>query len=143
MLKDIRPALRAFLLADNAISTRVGGRRIFPTLMPQGISATSLVYNRISGIGDHHMAGPSGYTAARIQIAAWAQVNDAAEELANLVKERLDGFRGLMESTTSPALFPPVRVQGAFYDSDNPPTYDEARKLYGVGRDYMIHYAER
>jgi hypothetical protein len=36
-----------------------------------------------------------------------------------------------------------VKVQGVFFESENPPQYDTARKLYGVGRDYMIHFAER
>ena len=136
-IKDIRPALRAFLLADVSILAVVGPR-VFPAVMPQGITAPSLVYNRVSGLGDHHMQGASGYVQARMQVAAWSQALDDAETLANLVKARLDGWRGTM-ATGSGA----VRVMGVFYLQENPPNYDAARRLHGVGRDYMIHYAER
>ena len=137
MIKDLRPALRAFLLADTAIAAVVAVR-IFPSVLPQGVSATSLVYHRVSGFGDHHMEGPSGYAVGRWQIAAWSESLDTAEALANLVKYRLDGYRGGMGSGGQA-----VKVQGAFYESDNPPAYDAARRLYSVGRDYMIHVAER
>lgn len=140
MIKDIRPALRVFLLGDAGVFALVGGNRIFPSVVPQGVRNACLVYNRVSGLGDHHMQGASGYTVARMQIAAWVDVLDAAEDLANLVKFRLDGYRGPM---TAGGSHPIVKVQGVFYDTDNPPIFDEVRKLHGVGRDYMIHYGER
>jgi hypothetical protein len=33
---DIRPVLRTFLLADSAISTAVGGERVYPVVLLQG-----------------------------------------------------------------------------------------------------------
>ncbi len=137
MIKDLRPALRAFILADAAIAAVVGVR-VFPSVMPQGVTATSLVYHRVSAFGDHHMQGPSGYAVNRWQIAAWSESLDAAEAVANLVKFRLDGYRGAMGAGAGA-----VRVLGAFYENENPPVHDAARKLYGVGRDYMLHFAER
>lgn len=137
MIKDLRPALRAFLLADTNVAAIVGVR-VFPSVMPQGVTASSLVYQRISAFGDHHMQGASGYAVARWQIAAWSERLDDAEALANRVKYRLDGYRGTMGTGLAA-----VKVQGAFFESENPPTHDTARKLYGVGRDYMIHFAER
>ena len=137
MIKDLRPALRAFLLADTGVAAVVGVR-VFPSVMPQGVTAPSLVYHRISAFGDHHMQGASGYAVARWQLTAWSERLDDAEALANLVKYRLDGYRGTMGTGLAA-----VKVQGAFFESENPPTHDTARKLYGVGRDYLIHFAER
>lgn len=143
MIKDLRLALRAFLLGDSTINTRVGGVRIFPNVIPQSVRSDCLVYQRISGIGDHHMQGPSGLMVARTQITAWSQGVDAAESLADLVKFRLDGFRGRMDSGGSPPDSFGVKVQGCFYETDNPPQFDQARAMHGVGRDYMVHFAER
>lgn len=136
MVKDLRPALRAYLLADAAIAAQVGAR-VFPSFLPQGIVAPSIVYHRISGFGDHTMQGPSGYTVSRVQVTAFAQALDTAEAIANLVKARLDGYRGTMGAGLAA-----VKVQGVFYETDNPPTFDDARKIYGAGRDYMVHFGE-
>lgn len=136
-VKDIRPALRAFLLGDATLSTTVGGARIYPVRLPQGITAASLVYNRISGVGDHHMQGPSGLARPRIQIDAWAPTADGASALADLVKARLDGYRGEMGS--GPAV---VTVHGVFFDGERDLPFDDASKLYGVSRDYFVHYRE-
>lgn len=136
-MKDIRPALRAFLLADATISTTVGASRIYPVRLPQGITASSIVYNRISGVGDHHMQGPSGLARPRIQIDSWAQTADGASALADLVKTRLDGYRGVMGSGAAA-----VTVHGVFFDSERDLPFDDGSKLYGVSRDYFVHYRE-
>jgi len=136
-VKDIRPGLRAYLLADGAIAALIGPR-MFPSILPQGINAPSLVYQRISGFGDHHMQGPSGYAVARVQVRAWSLNLETSEGLANLVKGRLDGFRGTFGSGPTA-----VRVLGIFYEQENPPDFDTGRSLHGIGRDYMIHYQER
>lgn len=136
-LKDLRPALRAFLLADSAVSAAVGGSRIYPGKMPQGQTSPSLVYSEISGVGDHHMQGPSGLARPRIQITAWAQTADLANDLYLKVKERLDGYQGVMGSGSAE-----VTVQGVFIESwrEND---DEAANLRGKIADYFIAYEER
>lgn len=145
MIRGIREPLRAFLRDDTGIAARVGTSPplIFAFVIPQGVVDDCIVYNRISSTGDHHMRGPSGYTAVRMQVVAWSRRQGDAESLAALVKFRLDGFRGRWQSATSPAEFPPVKVQGVFFETDNPPNFDEALKLFGIGHDFMIHYAER
>jgi hypothetical protein len=134
MIKDIRPALTAFLLADAGIAAAVG-TRVYPVRLPQGTAAASVVYNRISAIGDHTMQGASGLARPRIQIDCWAPTHDAATALANLVKDALDGFRGPMGNG--------VQVQGAFFDSERDLPFDDDGKLYGVSRDYLVWYEER
>jgi len=139
-VKDIRPALRALLLADTAISAAVGGSRIYPVLLPQGQRLPSIVYHRVSGIGDHHMQGPSGLNQPRIQIDCWAQSQDAAVSLADLVKSKLDGFAGtVLWGSSSPQN--ETVIQGAFYDTEFE-DYDDVAKLYRVSRDYLVWYEE-
>jgi hypothetical protein len=137
-MKDLRPALRAFLLADATISGLVGGSRVYPVKIPQGTKDKDacVVYDRVSGAGDYHMQGPSGYSRPRFQIATWAQSADAADALARAVKDRVDGYSGPMG--TGAAL---VQVQGVFC-TDLREIYDDEVKLYGVTRDFFVHYEE-
>lgn len=137
---DIRPALRGHLLADPAISAKVEGERIYPVRIPQGVNGTSIVYNRISGQGDHHNQGPSGLARSRVQIDCWAKTADAASTLANLVKDRLDGWQGDMEyGSSSPREF--VNVPGAFFENERD-LWDPESEMYGVSRDYFIWVRE-
>jgi hypothetical protein len=140
-LADIRPALRAFLLADNAIAQAVGGTRIYPTVMPQGVKATSLVYNVISEVTNHTMGGPSGLVAIRMQLDAYSPNPDDADALARAVKKLIDGFSGPMPDGNSS---PPddVVVQGIFSETARTDFHPDA-ELHRVSRDYIIHYAER
>lgn len=136
-VKDLAPALRAFLLADSGISTAVGGTRIYPDEMQQGVTATSIVYQLISGRGDYHNHGPSGLASPRYQITAWAGTKDAARALSLLLKEHLEGYAGVMGSGDAA-----VTVHGVFLDAERG-TKDDAAKLYGVQQDYIIHHRNR
>lgn len=138
-MKDIRPALRAFLSGDTAIAAIVGSgsaARIYPVKLPQGTKTASIVYMRISGAGIYHMAGPSGLAMPRYQIDAWALTGDAATTLANLIKDRIDGFRGVMG--TGPAA---VTVQGVFM-VDEREDYDDTVAMSRMSRDYFIDHEE-
>ncbi len=135
-IADLRLGLRAFLLADNDISSAVGDERVFPLKMPQGETGASIVYTRISGQGDYHMGGPSGLARPRFQIDCWAPTIDAAVVLGNLVKARIDGYRGPMPyGDASPQAS--IDVQGVFMDNEFE-GYDDAAKLYRASRDYLI-----
>jgi hypothetical protein len=132
-IADIRPALRTFLLADPAISAAVGGERIYPTVLKQGQQEPSIVYNRVSNVGDYTTRAPSGLTRPRFQIDAWAKTPDQAEALADLVKDRLDGFAGMMGS---------IRVQGVFFETERD-DYAADINMFRTSRDYYIHFEER
>jgi hypothetical protein len=135
-MKDIRPALRSFLLGSAPIAAVVASR-IYPIKLPQGITAASVVYSRISGAGDYHLQGLSGFASHRFQIDAWAPTADAATSLADLVRDRIDGYRGDM-GTGSP---PVVTVLGVFM-VDQREDYDDEAKLHRMGRDYFINFRE-
>jgi hypothetical protein len=143
-LADIRPALRAYLLADATISSAVGGTRIHPVVLPQG-SATpkvpALVHNVISEITDHHTQGASGLVMVRIQVDSYALTTDAADALARAVKERLDGFAGVMTyGSASPQ--DSVTVQGIFADTARTDYQDET-KFFRASRDFLVWLEER
>lgn len=133
MLNDIRTALRSFLLEDSTLTIAVGGERIYPVVLPQGVTAPSIVYNRISGLGDHTIQAPTGLAQVRMQIDAYAQTQNDADTLSRLIKERLDGYAGLMGDVT---------VQGVFYDTMRDDYQDDV-KLFRVSQDFMIVFEER
>lgn len=135
-MKDIRPALREFLLGDSNISALVVAR-VYPIVLPQGVKQASVVYSRISGGGDYDMQSSTGYVRPRIQIAAWAPKADDAVTLANRVKDRIDGYSGVMGTGLAA-----VTVQGVFM-ADEREMYDDSVQMYGVMRDYFIHHEER
>jgi hypothetical protein len=134
-VKDIRKAIRSFLLADAPIVAVVVDR-VYALRIPQGIKVSSIVMTRVSGPGDYHMDGPSGLINARIQIDAWAPTADAAASLANLVKDRLDGYRGTMGTGGNI-----ITVHGVFV-ADLREDYDDEAQLYRSGRDYFVHHLE-
>lgn len=146
-LADIRVALRAYLLADSTIASLVDSGasaavryRVFATKLPQGEIRASIVYNRISGLSGVTSSGREGLSRPRIQIDCWAPTADAASSLADLVKERIDGFKGAVQwDDNSPGN--EITVQGVFFDSERD-LYDDVVKLYGMSRDYLVWFQE-
>jgi hypothetical protein len=137
-LVDVRPGLLELLASNAGIKAMVDGR-IYPVKVLQGVSRDSLVYNLISEFDIYKMDGPSGLVSARYQIDAWSQSADSAMTLANLVKEQLGGFAGLI--TLDPPLGT-VNVQGIFSVTGRD-DWDEGVLMYRVSRDYYVWYAER
>ncbi len=138
-LADIRLGLREFLLDDGAIAAVVTDR-VFPIVLKQGEQRASIVYQRISGQGDHTLQQPTWLARPRYQIDCWSLVSGEANSLANLVKERIDGFRGEMPyGLNSPQAF--VTVLGVFF-TDEREDFDPPTKLYRVSRDYFIWHRE-
>lgn len=132
---DLGPALKAYLIADASIAALVSGR-VFPEKMPENNRLTSIVYNRISSVDRYTMTGPSGLVSPRYQIDSWAVTLAQALVLANLVKERIDGYRGTMGSGAVA-----VDVRGVF-QADDRSDYDDTVQMSRVSRDYFIHYGE-
>lgn len=146
-LADIRVALRTYLIADAAIAAVIDSGatapvryRAFSIKLPQGENRTSIVFTRVSGLSGVTSSGREGLTRPRIQIDCWAPTADAACSLADLVKERIDGFRGAVQwDDNSPGNA--ITVQGVFMDMERE-DYDDAAKLYRMSRDYLIWFEE-
>jgi hypothetical protein len=133
-MKDIRSALRTFLLADPAVSSLVGGQRIYPIRLEQDQTEPSVVYVKVSETGDYHMEGDSGLGQVRMQVDSWAERADVASELANAVYDRLSGAR---DTVTVGSDF--VNIKGAFL-ANGRDDYDNIAKLYRISRDFIVWY---
>ena len=135
-VKDIRPALRIFLLGYAPINSAVGGSRIYAVKMPQGVVADSIVYNRVSGGGTYIMDGLSGFTIQRFQFDVWSSSVDSANTLADHIRDRMDGYRGNMISGAVT-----IQVHGIFM-IDQRDDYDDTVQLTRMSRDYSIAFKE-
>lgn len=139
MIVDPGPALRALVLSDATVVS-IAGQRMFPMKMPQGERRASLVFQEISAIGGHTLEGPAGLADMRMQITAWAETRDTAVELANALKEAIDGFANVVlygdDSPQDQLLFKAI-----FFDSGGS-SYDPDADMYGMRGDYFLRYTE-
>ena len=136
-LVDVRLGLRSLMLSDPSISTAVGGVRIYPVVLPQGITADSIVYNRITEFESLTMERPSGLVSARYQIDAWSKSVDSATVLANLVKEVVGGYRGQIALGSDHVNVQLIEVINGRDD------FDGVTFMYRVSKDYFVWYEER
>ena len=90
--------LYSFLVRDAAIGAAIGAR-CYPTILPQAPTYPALTYQEISATRVRDTLGPAGKVRRRIQIDAWAMTHVEAISLGELVRDALDGFRGMMGST--------------------------------------------
>lgn len=146
-MKDIRAALRSILIADAAVAAAVSTGnspdlyRIYPSVLPQGITRASIVQNLVSETVGYFMQGDDGLFQARVQIDAWALTPDLAVSLSGLVFERLSGFSGTITYGSNSPL-DSMTVRAVFHDQGRD-DYDNTVKMYVRRRDYLIWYAVR
>jgi hypothetical protein len=146
-MKDVRAATRAILIADPAVAAAVstgeasGVYRIYPAILPQGVSAPSVVQNLVTEDMGYDMQGDISLMVARTQLDAWATTPDAAVSLAGKVFEAMSGYAGLVVyGSNSPQ--DSMIVQAIFHDQGRD-DYDSTMKMHVRRRDYLIWHVVR
>src|SRR5262245_27940685 len=140
-MKDIRPALRALLLSDPTVSGLVGGTRIYPVKLPQGMRDPSIVYARIGEFEEYALQGPADLANARMQVDAWSVSADTSAQLANAAMDVLDGFAGVVSyGSNSPQSF--VEFQSIFLANARE-EYEAETQLYRTSRDFQMWFMFR
>lgn len=138
----ISTELRRYLLDDMSIVSRVAAR-IYPLRLPQPKSgATNLpaiVISRISELRWAHLRGAEALARPRYQVDCWAATHDAATELGALVRQRLNGFAGLLSNTDSPIVT--VQIQAIlFQDARDFFEEDIQGGLCRHSADYLVYH---
>lgn len=139
-MTDVRVAVRSLLINDPTISLLIDDR-VFFLRAPQTERNDYVVYNRVSSLTDYVMTGPSGLVRVRFQIDCWSTVSANASRIADLVKDKLSGFKGEVlwgESSPEEA----VKINGIFADTLERDSYDPELDMYAMGRDYLVWYQE-
>jgi len=128
-------ALIGFMLADTQLALLVSNRIDWQT-RPQGSALPSISLQRVSGVRDYAMQGPTGLVASRVQIDCWGSTYASALGVARAVRDLLSGIRRDIGST---------EFQGAFIDSERH-GYEKdgnaADAFHRVSMDFQIWHTE-
>lgn len=126
--------LKAFLAADSGVQAIVSGR-LYPRVLPQNVTYPAISYDQVSGVRVRDLLGPSGKVRRRITVNSWASTNIGAWNLADAVRQALDGFDGMMGSTF---------VGSVILDNEIAFIEDEAGTVgvHRVLQDYIVAHAE-
>lgn len=113
--------------------------RLYPVAAPARVQMPYGVYARVSAGRTRGMLGPTGLVSARFQIDLYGAAYGAVRALADAVRRRLDGFRGVISGVGWTC-----RIEGVSLLSDQdlhePDITPEA--LFRVSQDYLIHHIE-
>jgi len=138
---SLQSGIFIYLKSRGSITSYVGtgdNARIHPLVAPQGTTSPYIVYNQISNPHMHQLSGSSGFAKARIQLNAWSDEYDEAQDIAEVIRDNIDGLHGVYMGT--------VDVQSVLLmDNNDEIEYDpetEVAKLYGVRMDYEFWYSE-
>jgi Protein of unknown function (DUF3168) len=137
-MKDIRLALRQLLISNTAVNAICQGR-VYPTKLPQGIRAPSLVYFRIVDFSSYHYLGDGGLQRIYMQIDSWGEHADQSVSLADAAHDCLSGFKGRQAYIPNgPNDF--VDIQAIFHHNGRD-LADDVTQMFRMSRDYLMAYA--
>lgn len=127
---SIEEALQEYLSGKAEITTLVSDR-IYPVVLPQGVSYPALTYLKVSGpvLHDVDIAYP------RFQLSSWSESYAEAKQLAAAVKEVLQRFKGIMGNA------PGVKVSQVVFENELD-LYDPETGVHHIPSDYTIIYRE-
>jgi len=126
----LEEAIVDMLTDDNAVKAIT--TRIFPVMIPQDSAYPLITYQRISGLRDTVMEGPSGFAHPRMQIDSYAKTYAGAKELAGAVRQALYGKTYFGDG---------VRIGSIVMLSDSD-FFEPAIGCHRVSADYMIWHEE-
>lgn len=132
----IKEALRAFLIADNTISSLISSR-VYQGTLPQDATLPAILLTRIAAPGDYNASGSTSMKRATYQVDCWADGRDGADDLADAVNNLINGYRGAMGDVT---------VHGIFRQDQDDSQLIAAKSAqhsrYRVRLDFDIYYTE-
>lgn len=94
----VEPAFRVRLVTDPAIAAVVGDR-IYMNVRPADERRPCLVLTRVSTFFARRFGGDASTTKGRMQVDAFAESFQVMAELADKVRDRIDGFSGTVAGT--------------------------------------------
>lgn len=99
----IATALRQILLDDYEVAAMVS-TRVHPVSRPQGGALPAIVYQLITTGRRHTTDGPVYLTVASFQVTAWDSTYLGAAQVAEYVRQALDGYDGTVGTVTIQAV---------------------------------------
>jgi hypothetical protein len=134
-------SLERALFARLTVGTPIAaiGNRVFPVAAPLSVALPYVVTARVSAQRVRSTIAPSGLTMARMQIDTYAAGYLGAREVADAIRKRLDGWRGLVTGSGWSC-----RVEGSSLQSDQDLHEPDIRPvaIFRVSQDFLISYQE-
>jgi hypothetical protein len=133
--------LHAFLSSFPTITDAVENR-IYPQKAPQqGRDFPQLTYSRVNTERDQTLDGRDNLSSARMEISAWALRQAEAADLAEDIRQIMDGFKGTWEAEEQD-----FTIDGVFLDDqrDNyhPPHNADDVGVYSVTLEFSVWFRE-
>jgi hypothetical protein len=109
--------------------TAIIGTNIYPDITPQNVDYPFIVYSIIDSNPVDFKDGQSNLEEIDLQIDVYTQNYDTTQNLANLIRNRLDRFVGTVEG---------VEVQSIKYVRQSSQVFNAELSVYWVSIDFMI-----
>jgi hypothetical protein len=116
-------------LSTDSNITAIVGTNIYPDITPQNVDYPFVVYTATNSTPVDYKDGQSNLEEINLQIDVYTQNYDTTQNLANLIRNRLDRFVGIVEG---------VEVQTIKYVSSNSQVYNAELSVYWLSIDFMI-----
>lgn len=129
---DIEPALVAHILSDEKITSIIQDR-LFPLAVPQDEDVPAIVYQQISSPRTLSVSGDSSANSTRIQLSVYADTFGKAKQIAQVLFDSLDTFRGKLGG----------RVKAAVLMADSRDDYEPETGRYRCDVDFFIMHTKK
>jgi hypothetical protein len=115
------------LSTDGSITAYVG-TKIYPDITPQNVQYPFVVYTIVNSLPVDFKDGQSNLEEITLQIDVYTQSYDDTQDLANLIRNRLDRFTGTVEG---------IDVQTIKYMSSDSQVFNAELSVYWMSIDFM------
>ena len=106
------------------------GTKIYPDIVPQNVQYPFVVYTIVNSLPVDFKDGQSNLEEITLQIDVYTQSYDDTQDLANLIRNRLDRFTGTVEG---------IDVQTIKYVSSDSQVFNAELSVYWMSIDFMIN----
>ena len=117
------------LSTDGSITAYIG-TKIYPDITPQNVQYPFVVYTITNSLPVDYKDGQSNLEEITLQEDVYTQSYDDTQDLANLIRNRLDRFTGTVEG---------VEVQTIKYVSSDSQVFNAELSVYWMSIDFMIN----
>ena len=115
------------LSTDGSITAYIG-TKIYPDITPQNVQYPFVVYTITNSLPVDYKDGQSNLEEITLQVDVYTQSYDDTQDLANLIRNRLDRFTGTVEG---------IDVQTIKYMSSDSQVYNAELSVYWMSIDFM------
>lgn len=127
--------LITYLTQDVAAVSTLVGTRVYAKQLPQKPTLPAITWDDVGSVWNRDMTGPAGKVRRRISLNAWASTERGAQELADAIRQGLDGFDGDMRNTVVGNIRIDLRLNNFEEEAG-------VTGLYRVMQDFIIAYLE-